>query len=280
MISFTELLANRKFDFSQQTILVRHKDEKISMTSLIEDGYFEIYQSFQTKKSFDTNKYMVVFLGLESTKALFYNVYEITGKKDPMAIELPSGFPFPEFKDTAHSYYDLKPLLGFEDLHQRVVIDWGKGTLAWVQNYTDKEVLEIRPEGFVKPFPGYLDFTLSLTELRNLFKYPDANRDWKNKLSAVSGVYLILDKSTGAQYVGSAYGKDGIWGRWENYAQNIHGGNMALVELVDNNPGYGKNFQWTVLATLPNNMTNDEIIAYETMYKNKLGSKIHGLNRN
>jgi hypothetical protein len=280
MISFTELLVSRKFDFTQPAILVRHKDAKASMTDLIENGYFELYQSVQTKKSFDMNKYIIVFLGLGSTRALFYNVYEITGKRNPRTIELPSGFPFPEFYDESHSYYDLKPLSGFEDLQLRVVIEWGKGTLAWVQNYTDKEVLEIRPQGFVKTFPHYLDFTLSLTELRNLFKYPEANMDWKNKLSAVNGIYLILDKSNGTQYVGSAYGKDGIWGRWEKYAQTIHGGNKALEELLEDSPDYGKNFQWTVLATLPNNMTNDEIIAYETMYKNKLGSKIYGLNRN
>ena len=44
-------------------------------------------------------------------------------------------------------------------------------------------------------------------------------------LSAVNCIYLISDKKTGQQYVGSTYGKDGVWGRWQGYANTIHNGN-------------------------------------------------------
>ncbi len=33
-------------------------------------------------------------------------------------------------------------------------------------------------------------------------------------VSSVNGVYLILDTRTGNQYIGSAYGNDGIWQKW------------------------------------------------------------------
>jgi hypothetical protein len=280
MITFDELLKARNFNFSENTLLVRHKQKGMNMFELIEKGYFEMYQSTQVKRSFEKCKYMIVFIGLEATKALFYNVYEITGSQNMETIKWPDDYPFPEFIDDKHTFYNLKPLTGFEDLQQRVIIDWGQGTLAWVQKYIEKEVIEILPKGYVKEFPNYLDFTLSYTELKKLFDFPEANKLWKDKLSSVNGIYLILDKKTGLQYIGSAYGKDGIWGRWSNYSKTGHGNNKLLVELVENDETYKKNFQWTILSTLPGNLTKDEIIHFETIYKEKFGSRTFGLNEN
>jgi hypothetical protein len=99
-------------------------------------------------------------------------------------------------------------------------------------------------------------------------------------LSAVNGIYLILDKKTGLQYIGSASGKDGIWGRWSDYSKTVHGNNKSLIELLKNDETYKNNFQWTILSTLPSNLNKEEIDDYETMYKVKLGSKTFGLNMN
>ena len=62
------------------------------------------------------------------------------------------------------------------------------------------------------------------------------NKQWKMMLSNVYGVYLILDTITGQQYIGSAYGKDGLWGRWSNYIHTKHGGNKILIELLKESP--------------------------------------------
>jgi len=32
---------------------------------------------------------------------------------------------------------------------------------------------------------------------------------------------LIVDMETGLQYLGTAYGKDGILGRWKKYSNNV-----------------------------------------------------------
>ena len=82
MILFSELLKNRNFDFSQNTILIRHKDKRVSIFELIEKDYLDYYQAVQNRSIFKSCKYMIVFIGLEQTKALFYNIYEITGTKD------------------------------------------------------------------------------------------------------------------------------------------------------------------------------------------------------
>ena len=41
---------------------------------------------------------------------------------------------------------------------------------------------------------------------------------WKSALSQWRGVYVIFDHDDGKRYVGSAYGKDNLLGRWLHYA--------------------------------------------------------------
>jgi len=82
------------------------------------------------------------------------------------------------------------------------------------------------------------------------------------------------------QYIGSANGKNGIWQRWSNYASNYTGGNDQLIALLKTDPLYYKNFKYSVLQTLPSNITQREIVAIENLYKEKLGSRAHGLNQN
>ena len=125
-----------------------------------------------------------------------------------------------------------------------------------------------------------MDFTLSYNELKKISEYPEANKRWIDKLSSVNGIYLILDKKTGNQYIGSAYGANGIWGRWNSYVKNYHGENKRLIELLKNDNNYYANFQWTILETLPANLSKEKIISYETKYKEKLGTRAFGLNSN
>ena len=115
---------------------------------------------------------------------------------------------------------------------------------------------------------------------KKLSDYPEANKRWIDKLSSINGIYLILDKKTGKQYIGSAYGTNGVWGRWQNYISNGHGGNKQLIELLEKDENYLLNFQWTILETLPANLSKEKIISYETKYKEKLGTRAFGLNLN
>lgn len=83
-------------------------------------------------------------------------------------------------------------------------------------------------------------------------------------LSHVAGVYLILDSKTGQQYLGSAYGKEGVWGRWSEYAKTGHAGNVQLLELLAKKPTAARGFRFTLLRTLPKTLTAKEVISYET----------------
>ena len=62
--------------------------------------------------------------------------------------------------------------------------------------------------------------------------------------------------------------------------KNGSGGNDLLEELLEKDKNYKYNFQFTLLQTLPSNLTAEEVIIYEILYKEKFGSKAFGLNKN
>jgi hypothetical protein len=89
----------------------------------------------------------------------------------------------------------------------------------------DKPVVLIKGVNSIGDFISYDDVQLSYADLQRLIKDTDSNIAWVNALSSVNGVYLIRHIMDGKLYVGSAYGKDGILGRWRAYARSGHGGN-------------------------------------------------------
>jgi hypothetical protein len=176
--------------------------------------------------------------------------------------------------------YELEDVSGFDDLKERVIIDWGKAAIKWEQLITNiKEVVEIQPGLNYRRFIDYFDFILGFDELQEIAQnqYPD----WRKMLSATKGVYLINDSKSGKLYVGSAYGEDGIWGRWMSYVSTGgHGGNKSLKDLVQRNSDYANNFKFSILMLLPSTITASEAIQKEKLFKNKLGAISSGLNNN
>jgi len=82
------------------------------------------------------------------------------------------------------------------------------------------------------------------------------------------------------QYVGSAYGEEGILGRWKHYAKTAHGDNQELKRILAADPEAANRFRFTILRTLPRTLTMNEVIEHEGRYKKKLGSRAFGLNVN
>jgi hypothetical protein len=165
-------------------------------------------------------------------------------------------------------------------MKDRLVIDWGNATRSWVQKLRPKAVVEIRPKGFVREFPGYEDLLVNFDELERIVNHPDANLAWHRTLAAVAGVYLIVDGVTGSQYVGSAYGKGGLLSRWSSYVRTMHGGNRKLKELLSAHPERYRSFRFAILRTLPKSMTSREVIEVEVQQKQRLGTRAFGLNSN
>lgn len=282
MLTLEHLLQPFGFDVSRRTKLVRHQKQGIDVTALLRAEQLEFYQSFQSRPVFANCDQIVSFLGSVRTEAVFLGVYEIRGVSCPGAIELPKDFLYPEMDVSSVYVYDLVKDTRFESLSERVVIDWGAGTRSWVQKFRKgkKEVVEVLPRGYVKEFPGFLDFVLRFGELRTIIENPTANREWHRMLGSVAGVYLILDTATGKQYVGSAYGDGGIIKRWSQYARTGHGGNAQLKALLAERLNARNDLQFSVLQTLSPSLTAREVIAYERLHKVKLGTRAHGLNSN
>jgi len=247
--------------------IVRHRDNRAEYRDVMKDKDQLIeYQREQAKHVFKDCDYIISFVGLDRSQAVLFGVFKVGDY---------------EFTND-HYYYDLEQVDDFADLEDRLIIDWGSNAISWHQWYDrhDKNIVQILPNGYVGHFPGLLNFVLNFDELQTIINYPDANHDWYHHLSAVNGIYMILDDKTGHQYIGSANGKNGIWQRWSNYASNYTGGNDQLIALLKTDPLYYKNFKYSVLQTLPSNITQREIVAIENLYKEKLGSRAHGLNQN
>lgn len=281
MLGFDELLRLRGIDPNRSKIkLVRHSDSDGVVDRVVEAGLLEEYQRYQPR-FFAEWEYLAAFIGDAGGKARLFGVYRIANSR-PM-IDAPPALTacgWVDYDMAKQVVLDLEPVTEFEDLAGRVVIDWGKGALAWHQNSAAKEVVQILPSGYVRPFTGYLDFILTYDELCDIITRPDANSEWRTMLRGVAGVYLIVDSRTGMQYVGSAYGKQGIWGRWEQYAKTGHGHNAKLVALHTEEIGCARHFRFSILRTLAKTLTSKEVIAQEALFKKKLGSRAFGLNSN
>lgn len=168
-----------------------------------------------------------------------------------------------------------------EDLKRRVIIDWGGAPVSWCQwlsDEKDKEVLEVLPTGYVREFPGYHKVLITYDQMLAIVNNPMAHREWHRMLSAVAGVYLIVDSISGLQYVGSAYGQGGILGRWRAYAATGHGGNLKLRLLLEKHPQRFRSFQFSVLQPLSRTLSKNEVIAHEMHFMKKLGSRAFGHN--
>lgn len=166
--------------------------------------------------------------------------------------------------------YDLSLDDRLDDLSGRLIIDWGESERAWIQraDNQDKLVLVIR-EAFREPdFPGFTRFIQPLSKVEGL---PSS---WISALSASRGVYLLTCPSTREQYVGSAAGSNGFYGRWLSYVGDGHGGNVGLKSRDPSD------YQVSILEVAGSMTTVDEILSMEALWKQKLQSREMGLNRN
>lgn len=279
-IGIVDLLRICGFDASSRSKLVRHQDKRWDSHDLLRRDWLDTYQSFQSRPVFDNLDYIITFIGVGGTQARLVGVYKVLGRRPGKTGVLPTACPYQEWQDTEY-FYELERQPGFEALEHRAVIEWGRGALAWHQHTTNKPITRLLPRGhLLRLFSDYLDFTLTHGELRYLFDHQEANSEWRARLSAVAGVYLILATTTGHQYIGSAHGTDGLWGRWSSYAANGHGGNLLLRNLVATDAAYPDAFTYSVLQILPKTVARAETLEWERLYKQKLGSLATGLNAN
>ncbi|WP_449470051.1 GIY-YIG nuclease family protein [Sphingobium chungangianum] len=152
----------------------------------------------------------------------------------------------------------------------RLWIEWGAGARSWVQrpDRQNKPIVELTRQFREDVFPGYTHFLANISEINSL------PVTWVSALRAARGVYLLTSAKTKEQYVGSATGDGGFFGRWANYAQDGHGGNIGLKSSEPSD------YQVSILEVSGSAASHEEIVAIEQLWKRKLQSREMGLNRN
>lgn len=257
--------------------LIRHKDRRAARGrtpyELWRDNrpQFELYQSTQ---SFPNRQKLAapcwaVFIVNSAEETMFAGLY---GARYRGLLEQDTPKPHMDGVDEAGScdVYDLTLLEALSDLIGKLFIDWGPGRLAWIQ-YADrnaKPVTELR-RAFQEPdFPGFLGFIEPLSRLVGM------PRSWVAALQSSRGVYLLTCPRTREQYVGSATGEEGFWGRWQSYIDTGHGGNVGLKSREPSD------YQVSILEVAGTSATPDDIRVMEGSWQRKLQSREMGLNRN
>lgn len=230
-VMLNSILQDAGFDLTQVRLL-RHKDNRaskgLSPYELWRDQR-EQFDKYQSKQSVSNRKkfsapYWAVFIADAFDENMFAGVYAASYVG---LLETDQAKPHVEGEmDKAGEWdvYHLRLEETMQDLIGRLFIDWGKGALAWVQyaDRNDKIVTELRTQEAEVLFPGYLNF------IEPLSKLPKLPTTWVAALQSAQGVYLLTCPMTKEQYVGSATGVNGFWGRWMDYVRSGHGGNVAL----------------------------------------------------
>lgn len=262
--------------------LIRHSlsDEKFSQCFSKGYEYVKEYTGIQLRKFATNAKYWMIFIGDAGTTARYFCTYKVIGKKPLDKADMSEGFPVSEMYDNNEcSTFILEETEIMDEYRERLIIEWGRGTIQWAQNaVNDKKVVAISSP----QFPGYEKIILSFGRLSEIVNAPNRFSSYHEALKNVKAVYLITDTSTGKLYVGSATGKDGLFGRWSDYVKTKHGGNEGLKVHIENNDKIYENFQYSILQIFSMHTPKEDVIDAETLFKKKLLTlhNEYGLNQN
>lgn len=195
-----------------------------------------------------------------------------------------------EYKNGTTTYYKLNLAPEHSKLKGRLVVKFERPDASQhmrigletptAQGFTLHSILE-REISSVE-FQDYRNVRLTYQELKSIIK--NQNPTWKTALSHLNAIYLQTDTKTGKLYVGSAYGKQKLWGRWSEYVDTYHGGNKALKELFEKEGAsyFEDNFTYTLLEVLPsdNKEIGNTVISRESWWKIALQTREFGYNCN
>ena len=246
----------------------------INPLSIFTKNGFAEYQNKQTQKNFG-RKYILSLCYLNKDEWLFVGVYESLGVVGMVK----------EADRELYKYDTRLTDIGAEFIG-KLVVGFKKDFRQSYPNLetclNNLEVLELKREKVKVEFPGYDKVNISWKDLENVIE----DDVWINVLKNQKAIYLIVDCKTGKQYVGAAYGGDGLLGRWRDYIKDGHGDNKYLKEL--DFEYIKENFKYSILETFNSNVDDKIIIGEnkdgeggrEGFWKDVLLSRKFGYNAN
>ena len=145
--------------------VVRHKMNRKGWESFdnlirFDNDLLSAFAGSQSRLVYDRADVVLTFVALPGTKALFRNAHinhgEISfnqykrhykGYQSLLNFRKENNIEGGTLKDL--NYYKLEDSDLLSTYKNRLVIEWGKSTVSWVQTQINKEVAEIYPKGFV-----------------------------------------------------------------------------------------------------------------------------------
>ncbi|MDZ4852281.1 MAG: GIY-YIG nuclease family protein [Pirellulaceae bacterium] len=229
-------------------------------------GGWQAWQDGQTKRNFECSN-VLSLIDLGRSHWLFVGVYEVLRCQ-------------PSPKGNGHFLYTTKLLANQSELIGRVIVHHQRTrqSYVWFKPAMELPIVEIRREKMtIADFPGYNAVVINHSSLQIITRQKIAS--WHAALANIKGVYLIVDTTTGKPYVGKASGSVGVWQRWCAYADNGHGGNVELKNVLkEKGSEHMRNFQYSILEIADTHASNEDILERESYWMNVLRSREFGLN--
>jgi hypothetical protein len=258
--------------------------------ALVEDApeLFEAYQSThapQAEATLRSRPIAASFISGSGSDMIFVGLYDVAGWEqwsaerldaDPFFATLRADYGATEFGRSEHPAdragrlrFTLTKRAEISDLIGRLVIQRpaGRGYMRLAERMEDAVTEILRRPHLSPPAPEWRDFDVDAALLRAL------PRDWAARLREWRGVYLIVDQSDGARYVGAAYGDENLFRRWQDHVAKDRG---VTAELKTRDPA---NFRFSILQVVEPDLDPKAVVAIESNWKKRLDTIRHGLNR-
>lgn len=287
-MNFNDLLKAEQVD-PDTTLVLRHVPRERELRKVLpwlaveRPAVYNAYQQTQSpkaEKQMQRAKHVASFIGYGPAKALFVGLYEMRGVEMVPSASLHAlheqqelakyGMKF-DAQMTEQLLFDLELTPHFSHWQGKLVVRWPPPEIAWIR-WAGKN--QIKVEAITEEsaldgnMPDWRDLVVTWDDLHVM------PTKWQNKLREWRGIYFILDDLTGKGYVGSAYGKDNILGRWIGYSNTGHGNNTRLLKCIPSN------LVFSILERVSPDMDAKEIIERENSWKIRLHTRKHGLNGN
>lgn len=288
-MEFNDLLAKQNID-PKGVLVLRHRPKELRLHKalpLLAADQPDLYNAYQQTQTLPVQTamlkapYVASFVGHSAGKAFFVGLYKNTGFR-PLTYEQYWKLPYhKELKQYGMTGYQggRDPILWFElqllDFYRewagKLIVDWpgiDRSWWRWAERNTI-QLTAILEEDLLNPdMPPWTQVSLTWQELGLL------PGKWKEALKQWRGIYLIFDDSDGKSYVGSAYGRDNLLGRWTNYAGSGHGGNKLLKARDP------QTFRFSILERVSPDLPAEDVVALESSWKDRLHTREFGLNAN
>jgi hypothetical protein len=295
-MNLNDLLRNQQID-PATVIAMRHCPHETALRKVFpwlaaeKPSFFNAYQQTQAPVLERAMSGMIgrglvaSFIGHEPAKALFVGLYSIAGSRPltydeywnmPVYKQMKEHFGMEGWSQTdgqqRQLLFDLQPSELYAAWRGKLVVNWPPPERSWWRRAHRNEIpvaAILEDSALTAAMPDWNQLELTWQELSVL------PTRWRDKMSQWRGIYLIFDQTDGKGYVGSAYGKQNILGRWENYAARGDGGNVLLRTRNC------ERFVFTILERVSPDMPEKDVISLEGSWKTRLHSRQpFGLNAN